>query len=307
MKHNRNAPCPCGSGKKYKHCCYLKEGSVSTEVREPEDDFENSVEDILEILEDEIDDEIDDELEKAVEELLENPELWIRGLNSLRNLRLKEKPHIKEYNAIRSLHGEVIDAMTDYYYKGKFKQEVDTSYPIEPDNIREVNILSASFDLSTDVGAKAFFDTVIYKSAPNVNCITEEFINIRRYRKPEKIEFLQSMLNSRLGLFEITKTEAGEGYVYLKEVFTGDEYRITDIGLSGTINKDEFYIYTRIITYHGISFGTGLSMVFVKTDKFIKKHIRQHKKNYDPKGEVQRFTQIYNQFSRDPGKVITIQ
>jgi len=21
-KPNRNAPCPCGSGKKYKHCCY---------------------------------------------------------------------------------------------------------------------------------------------------------------------------------------------------------------------------------------------------------------------------------------------
>jgi hypothetical protein len=23
-KHSRNAPCPCGSGKKYKHCCYGK-------------------------------------------------------------------------------------------------------------------------------------------------------------------------------------------------------------------------------------------------------------------------------------------
>lgn len=24
MAHGRNAPCPCGSGKKYKHCCALK-------------------------------------------------------------------------------------------------------------------------------------------------------------------------------------------------------------------------------------------------------------------------------------------
>ncbi|HEX3000067.1 MAG TPA: SEC-C metal-binding domain-containing protein [Armatimonadota bacterium] len=23
----RNDPCPCGSGKKYKHCCLLKENS----------------------------------------------------------------------------------------------------------------------------------------------------------------------------------------------------------------------------------------------------------------------------------------
>ena len=24
----RNDPCPCGSGKKYKHCCALKEGRL---------------------------------------------------------------------------------------------------------------------------------------------------------------------------------------------------------------------------------------------------------------------------------------
>jgi len=26
-KVGRNEPCPCGSGKKYKKCCYLKQGS----------------------------------------------------------------------------------------------------------------------------------------------------------------------------------------------------------------------------------------------------------------------------------------
>ena len=25
-RYGRNAPCPCGSGKKYKHCCLLKAG-----------------------------------------------------------------------------------------------------------------------------------------------------------------------------------------------------------------------------------------------------------------------------------------
>lgn len=25
MKVGRNEPCPCGSGKKYKHCCYAKD------------------------------------------------------------------------------------------------------------------------------------------------------------------------------------------------------------------------------------------------------------------------------------------
>ena len=38
MKIGRNDPCPCGSGKKYKHCCYEKD-SVKQEVpAEPEAD-----------------------------------------------------------------------------------------------------------------------------------------------------------------------------------------------------------------------------------------------------------------------------
>jgi hypothetical protein len=31
MKTGRNDPCPCGSGKKYKHCCYAKD-SVKQEM-----------------------------------------------------------------------------------------------------------------------------------------------------------------------------------------------------------------------------------------------------------------------------------
>jgi hypothetical protein len=29
MKPGRNNPCPCGSGKKYKHCCLPKDESVA--------------------------------------------------------------------------------------------------------------------------------------------------------------------------------------------------------------------------------------------------------------------------------------
>ena len=36
MKVGRNDPCPCGSGKKYKHCCYAKD-SVKHEAPEPEE------------------------------------------------------------------------------------------------------------------------------------------------------------------------------------------------------------------------------------------------------------------------------
>ena len=36
MKVGRNEPCPCGSGKKYKHCCYAKD-SVKHEAPAPEE------------------------------------------------------------------------------------------------------------------------------------------------------------------------------------------------------------------------------------------------------------------------------
>ena len=40
MKVGRNEPCPCGSGKKYKHCCYAKDSAMraATEIEESESD-----------------------------------------------------------------------------------------------------------------------------------------------------------------------------------------------------------------------------------------------------------------------------
>jgi hypothetical protein len=37
------------------------------------------------------------------------------------------------------------------------------------------------------------------------------------------MELLQSMLDSKLGLFEVTGTDKMEGYAYIKDVFTGYE------------------------------------------------------------------------------------
>ena len=94
-----------------------------------------------------------------------------------------------------------------------------------------------------------------------------------------------------------------EGYVYLKDVLTGAEYTIIDIGLSGNPGYDDYYIYTRIITYQDVSFGTGLNLIFSKTDNFIKNHIRQHKKDFKANGEFLRFMQLYNRYSQYPDKI----
>jgi hypothetical protein len=241
-----------------------------------------------------------------------NEELLLSVINNIRMMFLNRKTHIKEYYKIRKMHSEVSSAMAQAYFDGKFKQEIDRNY-IHHTGSKEnsatgnkslpvIQLLDASFNMDTEEGERAFFDMLIYKPAPNINCITESFISKHRYRKPEKIELLNSMLNSRLGLFEVISTDINEGYAYVKEVFTGDEYKLTDIGLSGG-NDYQFYMYTRIITYHGISFTSGLNFIFEQSDSFIKDHIQHYKRHYSKEGELVRFIQLYNWFSENPGAI----
>jgi len=272
MKQGRNEPCMCGSGKKYKKCCLIKEQNEAYESKKRREEQES----------------------------------WFSMMNTLRKLTLNRKPHIKEYYRTKKLHGEILASMMKHYDDGKFEQKFDHDEKpkekrasLDPDF---VYIVESSFDSETEIGAEGLYDVLIYKSAPNANCITEEFIRSNRYRKPEKIEFLQSMLSSRLGLFEVAETDFNEGFALLREVFTGVEYKITDIGLSGNQNAD-FYIYTRIITYRGVSFCAGLNFVFSKTDVFIQNHIRYHQKDYNPDSEFLRFSQLYNQYSKFPDKI----
>jgi hypothetical protein len=238
-----------------------------------------------------------------VEAYYANQELMINALNSMRRIFLDKKPHIREYYKIRDMHSEIVNAMIQYYQDGKFKQKADKNPVSKPTPIVTVHLLECSFDLETREGAQGFYDMLIYKPAANINCITGVFIRDHRYRKPEKIEFLQSMLDSKLGLFEVTGTSINEGYAYIKDVFTGVEYTIIDIGLSGQPNFEDFYFYTRIISNHGINFGTGLNLIFTKEDKFIKNHIQEHKRDFNPDGEFERFTQLFNHFSKYPDKI----
>ncbi len=232
-----------------------------------------------------------------------NQELMIDVINNMRRLFLDKKPHIKEYYKTRNMHSEIVDAMIQYYQEGKFKQKIDKDLISKPRSGATVHLLESSFDLTTREGGQGFFDMLIYKPASNINCITENFIKDCRYKKPEKIDFLQSMLDSKLGLFEVIGTDLMEGYVYIKDVFTGGEYTIIDIGLSGQPNFEDFYFYTRIISYHGINFGTGLNLIFTKEDKFIKRHIQEYKKDFNPNGEFERFTQLFNRYSKYPDQI----
>ena len=225
----------------------------------------------------------------------------LEAFNNLRRFLLDEKPHIKEYKKIRKIHSEIVNSMVKLYHNGEYIQKPTSESTYQSGKDTTVGLLNCNFDLNTRLGAQGLYDIFIYKTAPNLSCITEDFIQNKRFRKSEKIEFLHSMLDSDIGLFEITDTDFDEGYVYIKKIFTGKEDRIIDVGLSGQQNYRDFYIYTRIITHHGISFGSGLNFVFNKTDDFINNHIQYYKKNYTPSGEFIRFTELYN-YLNNPGK-----
>lgn len=237
----------------------------------------------------------DDEFENIKSEMMLNL------LNSMQNLLLKNKSHIKEYKKIRKLHNEVMESMMKHLQQGKFELKIDSNM----ENIRKegISYINSKFDTSTELGIQAMANVVVYKNACNMNCITEEFIKNNRYRTQEKIELLESMLNSEAGLLEITETDRENGQVHLRNVLNNKEYCITDIGFSSNIHNDKIYLYTRIITYHGISFGTGLNIAFDKNDKFICKWIEENLNDFDNKQEISRFMELYNEYERNEKRI----
>ena len=357
MKTSRNDPCPCKSGKKFKHCCINKPVNNVIPIRAPlanpfdaenqnlsfsslmDDDWMEDMDD-EDLMEDEwmadwlegewdeddwefdIDEEYeeelmdrffeslasgrepDKELQEEIEDYLEeNPDFIFEILGIMHDLRskaLSQHAHIKAYNKARNLHEEILNSMLRFYEKGGFIRELEMSSGGEKfsdiTELEERVFLESNFDFDEIPQQKAFMDLMIYKHLPQMNCITEEFIKQKRYKKAEKIQFLESMRDSYLGLFQVLSVDGADAYVDLRNVFTNEEIRIIDIGLSGDNTCERVYIYTRIIDFQGILFSTGLNFFFNAEDSFIQKFIKREKRKYNQKDEFKRFFQLYNQF-----------
>ena len=284
MKVGRNDLCLCGSGKKYKKCCYLKGEAPAFDVQLITQAFAEH-----------------EDIKK--DNSLEFQESLFKAMTNIRKFTLNKKPHIKEYYKIRKMHGEITDSMSEYYFNGQFNIDDAACLHFASNSKNKIRLMEMDFNLETDHGIQGLLEILVYKGSPIKKCITEEFIEKSRYRKPDKIEFLHSMLNSKAGLFEATKTDEKEGCVYLKNVFTGEEYKIIDIGFSGNRNNDDFFMYNRIITHHELCFGSGINLIFSKTDDFIINHIQGHKNDYIPDNEFLRFKQLYNHFIKHSNNI----
>jgi len=279
MKISRNAgthSCPCGSGKKYKNCCMGKD-KIEEKVEKNEKDKKEEKDVVI-------------EQQKNLQSVL----------NFYNKVLLKSKPRIKEYSKIRDLHGEIMNDIMDYYWDGNYKFDI-----IIDDKKEKTLPIDSFFDTSTQFGIHGLANMIIYKNF-NVKCLTEIFLEDKHYKKPEKIDFLNSMLNSQAGLFEVTKVDINEAYAYLTDVLNKKEFCITDIGLSCTPDYEDLYLYTRIIKHNNISFGTGLSIMFRKTDPFIRNWIKINKVKYNSKMEAARFFELHDEYVKDSKGVSTI-
>lgn len=236
---------------------------------------------------------MDDKLFNNSDEAIE----FIINLN--KNMILKNKEHIKKYYKIRNIHSSVLDSMDNYMNKNHNLISVYLD-SIAVDILRETKYMDIELDAHNRDDAEVFNELVIYKNHNKLKSITEVFIENKKLKNPDKVKMLHAMNKSIVGLFKVIDYDFKEGYVTYLDVFTKKKYKIIDISMSSLemLYKDkEIYIYNRIITYDGISFGTGLPIGMIGSNKELKDFIKHH--NYKTCSSFSRCLMLYDIAKKD--------
>lgn len=225
-------------------------------------------------------------------------------LMKLNRMQLNSKKHIKKYNKLRRLHGEILDSMIDYIRSGKYVLE-DNFKIICNDINKETPQLNFYLDLDDEDDSTILTELFVYKNYPKLKSITEIYLEKNKFRNADKIKMLNCMKNSYVGLFKIIGIDRNEGYVTYEDVFTKKKFKVIDIALSSTlrINKNKMiYVYNRIITFDDISFGTGIHCMMTSDHKLLKKFIKNHK--YKKTSDFERCLLLYDISKKDNELVV---
>lgn len=204
---------------------------------------------------------------------------------NINKMNLNKKEHIKKYNHLRKVHEEIINNMQGYIFSSKYDLAKQFN---EFTKILKNTHLNANVSLNTSDSddITIFIELYVYKHHPNIQSITEHYLNTGKFRNDEKVKMLNSMNNSIVSLFKIISADSNEGYVVFEDVFTKRRYRIIDIAMSSTFNlneNSEIYRYDRLITYDDITFATGIHCTLTKKNNKFKDFLknRDNKKNND--------------------------
>jgi hypothetical protein len=202
-------------------------------------------------------------------------------LINLNKFQLNSKKHIKKYNKLRKLHGEIIDSMENYILDDKYNMN-DYFNSIYNDIHKEIPELDFYLDFDDVDDRTILNDLFMYRNHPKLKSITEIYLQKNKFRNEEKIKMLNSMKNSYVGLFKVIAADRNDGYITYEDVFTKKIFKVIDIAMSSTLKIDKkrmLYAYNRIITFDDISFGTGIHCIMSSNHKLLKEFIKNHKYN----------------------------
>lgn len=244
-----------------------------------------------------------DELTKKLFENKTSQEVAHMLINFNR-FQLNRKAHIKKYNKLRKIHGEILDSMQNYIFSSKYDvRKYDDIVENELESV--VDNFNIDFDLNNDDDINIFLELFVYDNHPKIESITDIYLKNNKFKNSDKIKILECMKNSYVGLFKVTAVDRNNGYVTYQDVFTKKKFKIIDIAMSSTLNiykGREVYAYNRIITVDDISYATGIHCNFSSDSKLLMKFINSH--NYKKCSSFVRCLLLYD-ISKKDGNIIS--
>ncbi len=210
-----------------------------------------------------------------------NQEDLVNFLINAHSMLLSRKAHIKKYKKIRKLETDVTSKLVMYMFSEEFdlEKKLDDTISYECYHTKERQLRELEL-LNNEEDTKILYELCVYRNHPKLKSVVDIYLEKSRLRSPEKIKMLESLRDSFVGLFEIMDVDVEEGYVYIRDIFTKKQFKIVDIKMS-TFDVDKVndkYYYNRIITYDGISFGTGIACSIKKNNEELKQFMKRYKK-----------------------------
>lgn len=180
----------------------------------------------------------------------------------------KNNPNIVNYLNVRKIHQKVANSMMKYIDKNNIDPE---KLLISIDEKLEIEMFELDFDNQLD--NQVFADLIIYPHVKEIKSVTEIYLEKGRLAKEKAM--LEAMKNSQVGFFEVIKRDDFNKISTLKNIVTNETIELSDMRLGEYGTAKGFYFFIRIISYNGVNFQTGLSMIF-KRNVTIKAWIKRH-------------------------------
>lgn len=245
-------------------------------------------------------------MDELVNRLFENktPEEISNMLVNLNRFQLNRKNHIKKYNKLRKIHGEILDSMQNYILNGKYDISKYDNI-VNNELVKVVGDFDINFDVDDGDDVTILLELFAYKNHKDIPSVTEIYLKNNKFKSAEKIKMLESMNDSYVSLFKIVDVNRNDGYVTYQDVFTKKKFKIVDIAMSSTLyidKKREVYTYNRIITFEDISFATGIHCNFSSESKLLMNFINTH--NYKQCCSFIRCLLLYDIYKRDNSVVV---